>query len=79
LFDHKKLQNKEIAKKYNVANSNITYYCQKVNFFIKKNKKILDMFTELYELLKESINDHDREISSRGRMVTSTENIYDED
>ena len=78
-YDHKKLQNKEIAKKYNVANSNVTYYCQKVNQFIKKNKKILDMFTELYELLKESINDHDRETSSRGRMVTSTENIYDED
>jgi DNA-directed RNA polymerase specialized sigma subunit len=78
-YDHKKLQNKEIAKKYNVANSNVTYYCQKVNQFIKKNKKILDMFTELYELLKESINDHDRDTSSRGRMVTSTENIYDED
>ena len=61
LFDHKKLQNKDIAKKYNVANSNITYYCQKVNFFIKKNKKILDMFSELYELVKESINEKDRE------------------
>ena len=77
-YDHKKLQNKEIAKKYNVANSNVTYYCQKVNQFIKKNKKILDMFTELYELLKESINDKDRESTSMGRMVTNTE-IYNED
>ena len=61
IFDHKKLMNKEIAKKYNVANSNITYYCHKVNSFIKKNKKILNMFSELYELLKESINDKDKE------------------
>ncbi len=78
LFGHKKLQNKEIAKKYNVANSNITYYCQKVNFFIKKNKKILDMFSELYELVKESINDKDREDELIGKMV-KYENIHDED
>ena len=78
LFDHKKLQNKEIAKKYNVANSNITYYCQKVNFFIKKNKKILDMFSELYELVKESINEKDREDEVIGKMV-KYENISEED
>ena len=78
LFGHKKLQNKEIAKKYNVANSNITYYCQKVNFFIKKNKKILDMFSELYELVKESINDKDHEDEIIGKMV-KYENISEED
>lgn len=78
LFDHKKLQNKEIAKKYNVANSNITYYCQKVNFFIKKNKKILDMFSELYELVKESINEKDHEDEIMGRMVKN-KNIYNEE
>ena len=78
LFGHKKLQNKEIAKKYNVANSNITYYCQKVNFFIKKNKKILDMFSELYELVKESINEKDREDEVMGKMV-KYENISEED
>lgn len=78
LFGHKKLQNKEIAKKYNVANSNITYYCQKVNFFIKKNKKILDMFSELYDLLKESINEKDREDEVMGKMV-KYENISEED
>jgi len=78
LFGHKKLQNKEIAKKYNVANSNITYYCQKVNFFIKKNKKILDMFSELYELVKESINDKDHEDELIGKMA-KYENISEED
>ena len=76
LFGYKKLQNKEIAKKYNVANSNITYYCQKVNFFIKKNKKILDMFSELYELVKESINEKDREEELTGKII-KYENTYE--
>ena len=76
LFGYKKLQNKEIAKKYNVANSNITYYCQKVNFFIKKNKKILDMFSELYELVKESINEKDREDELTGKII-KYENKYE--
>lgn len=76
LFGYKKLQNKEIAKKYNVANSNITYYCQKVNFFIKKNKKILDMFSELYELVKESINEKDREDELTGKII-KYENTYE--
>lgn len=78
IFDHKKLMNKEIAKKYNVANSNITYYCQKVNFFIKKNKKILDMFSELYDLVKESINEKDREEEMTGKMI-KYENISDDE
>lgn len=69
LRDHKKLQNKEIAKKYNVANSNITYYYQKVNFFIQKNKKLLDIFKELYELVKESINEKDREDVMTNKII----------
>ena len=79
MYNHKKLQNKELAQKYNVASSNVTYYCQKVNFFIKKNKKILDMFKELYELVKESINQKDNGDEAIGKMVTTTENIYDEE
>lgn len=79
LKDYKKLQNKEIAKKYNVANSNITYYCQKVNMFIKKNKKLNDMFKELYELLKESLNEKDSDEDIMNNIVTHTENIYSED
>ena len=79
VFDHKKLMNKEIAKKYNVANSNITYYCQKVNNFIRKNKKILDLFSELYEILKESINEKDREDEITGRAVKHQESgMFDE-
>lgn len=78
IFDHKKLMNKEIAKKYNVANSNITYYCQKVNFFIKKNKKILDMFSELYELVKESINEKDHEDEQYSKVI-KIENISNDE
>jgi len=79
VYDHKKLMNKDIAKKYNVANSNITYYCQKVNNFIRKNKKILGLFNELYELLKESINEKDREDEMTGRIVKHQESgMFDE-
>lgn len=61
LRGHKKMKNKEIAEKYNVANSNITYYCFKINSFIKKNKKILGLFSDAYELMKECLNEADRE------------------
>ena len=55
------MKNKEIAEKYGVVNSNITYYCFKINSFIKQNKKILDLFSEAYELMKECLNEADRE------------------
>ena len=69
---------KEIAKKYNVANSNITYYCQKVNNFIRKDKKMNALFVELYELIKESINDKDRDDEMTGKMVTYNDTNIDE-
>ena len=78
IYGHKKLMNKEIAKKYNVANSNITYYCQKVNNFIRKDKKMNALFVELYELIKESINDKDREDEMTGKMVTYNDTNIDE-
>lgn len=61
LHGYKKMKNKEIADKYNVSNSNITYYCFKVNSFIKKNKKILSLFSDAYELMKECLNEADQE------------------
>lgn len=63
LNGHKKMKNKEIAEKYNVTSSNITYYCFKINSFIKKNKKILSLFSEAYELMKECLNEADREMN----------------
>ena len=76
LRGRKKMKNKEIAKKYNVANSNVTYYCFKVNSYIKKH--LMKQFSDVYELMKECLNDEDREASAAGRVVKNTENIYSE-
>lgn len=62
LNDFEKLKNKEIAKQYNVSNSLITYYCTKVNQFIQNDKKIFSMLKDVYELLKECLNEEDRKI-----------------
>ena len=75
---HKQLSNKELAKRYNVAGSNISYYCYKVNAFILKNKEILNKFKEIKELMNECINEIDRENDMRGKMVQNENNI-DED
>ena len=72
------MKNKEIAEKYNVANSNITYYCFKINSFIKKNKKILGLFSDAYELMKECLNEADRE-SNDIQAVKHQESIELED
>ena len=61
LNGYEKMKNKDIAKKYGVVNSNITYYCYKINNFIMKNKDILNMFKEVYELMKECLNEEDNE------------------
>lgn len=58
--DHEKLKNKELAKKYDVSNSLITYYCMKVNTFLQKDKKVFAMLKDVYELMKECLNEEDR-------------------
>ena len=58
--DYEKLKNKELAKKYNVSNSLITYYCMKVNTFLQKDKKVFAMLKDVYELMKECLNEEDR-------------------
>lgn len=66
LNGHKKLKNKELAEKYNVVNSNISYYCYKINSYIMKNKTLLNAFKEIYDLMKECANEIDRETISEG-------------
>lgn len=79
VFGFKKLKNKEIAEKYKIVNSNVTYYCQKVNFFIKKNKKLKEIFSELYDLMKESLNEKDREDDIMGKVIEHKEkNMFDD-
>lgn len=61
LRGHKKLKNKEIADKYKVNPSNITYYASKVRRFISTSKKLRDKLEDCMELMKECQNDIDRE------------------
>lgn len=50
---HEKLKNKEIAAKYKISNSNVTYYCMKVIQFINKNEKVREICREMLDLLTE--------------------------
>ena len=69
LNGHEKMKNKEIATKYGVVVSNITYYCYKINNFITKNKEIMNMLKEVYELMKECLNDQDNEDDITNNVV----------
>ena len=55
----KELKNKELADKYGVSNSSITYYCFKVNNYLQKDKEIFNMLQEVYELMKECLAEED--------------------
>ena len=61
LNDHKQMKNKDLAAKYGLSTSNVTYYLFKVNSFIKKDKRMFQMFTDVYELMKECLNDRDHD------------------
>lgn len=81
--NHKRMQNKELAKKYNVSNSSITYYCVKVNSFIKKDKELFRMIQDVYELMKEcraeeeqKTNFYDSDPVHISNKVMSYENNY---
>lgn len=58
--DYEKLKNKELAQKYDVSNSSITYYCMKVNTFLQKNQKVHGMLVNVYDLMKECLNEQER-------------------
>ena len=55
----KELKNKELADKYGVSNSSITYYCFKVNNYLQKDKEMFNMLQEVYELMKECLAEED--------------------
>lgn len=81
LNGHEKMKNKEIATKYGVVVSNITYYCYKINNFITKNKEIMNMLKEVYELMKECLNDQDNEDDITNNVVQNVseeKETYDE-
>ena len=55
-----KLQNKELATKYNCGASKITYYCSRVLNYIKNNRKIKSIFSEINELMHECMSERDQ-------------------
>ena len=71
-----KLENKELAKKYNVVPSNITYYLSKVNNYIRKDKNVYKAMLDIYELMKECLHDQDE---NDDYDVVYTNNINDSD
>ena len=74
---YKQLENKELAKKYGVVPSNITYYLTKVNMYIRKDKELYKMMTDIYELMKECLNDLDREGDDYDMIYTSVNTDID--
>ena len=59
LNGHKKLKNKELAAKYKISNSSITYYCFKVRQYISSHKSIINKCKELYTLMNENYAEED--------------------
>lgn len=60
----KKMKNKELAEKYGVKPSNITYYLYIVNNYILKTPSLREKFSDLKELIGEShtISDNSRHV-----------------
>lgn len=61
LNGHEKLKGKELAKKYGIVPSNVNYYNFKVNSYIQKNPKIMNLLAQLHELTRESLASKDNE------------------
>lgn len=56
LNGRERMQNKELAKKYDMIPSRVTYYLFTVNNYIQNNKKLKDLFGDLRELMAESVH-----------------------
>jgi DNA-directed RNA polymerase specialized sigma subunit len=80
LNGYEKMKNKEIAKKYKVVPSNISYYLNKVNNFIRTDKKLYSMISDVYELMRECLHDRDEESDEMIPVVESHQSsMFDED
>lgn len=56
---HEKMKKKDIAAKYGLVPSNISYYLYRVNTFIKTNKKMMEIMNDILELMTECKHDED--------------------
>lgn len=59
LNGYEKMKKKEIADKYGVAQSSISYYLYKVNDYIQTDKKLKALITDIFELMAECKHDED--------------------
>ena len=59
LNGYKKIKNKDLAEKYNVCNSLITYYCCKINKFIVTDKKAKAIAKRALEIMQECRSDEE--------------------
>ena len=75
LNGHKKVSNKDLAKKYKCAPSQITYFCNKVVNFILTNKQVKNLLTNVYELMKECQNDIERNTHEGPYYINTKQNI----
>lgn len=68
LNGREKLKNKEIAERIGCQPSNVTYYINTVNNFIKNNPRVMKKFAEIYELMKECLHEreHDDDLIEEG-------------
>ena len=65
---------RELSKKYNCGPSKITYYCGRVLEFIKKNKKIRDIFSEINDLMHECLKEYDDNNNNEPHYIKIKEN-----
>jgi RNA polymerase sigma factor (sigma-70 family) len=56
-----KMKKKELAQKYGIVPSNVSYYLYKVNSYINSDKKILGMMEDIRDLMAECKHDKDME------------------
>lgn len=59
LNGYDKMKKKEIADKYGIAQSSISYYLYKVNDYIQTDKKLKALITDIFELMAECKHDED--------------------
>lgn len=76
-FGHEKEKKQDIAKKYNVSKSNITYYIFKVKEFLTKDPKASKLIGELNELMHECRHDWDQEENDDIYVVDNLKNNND--
>lgn len=57
---YKKMKNKDIAEKYGISKSNVSYYCYKVENFINTSKNVKKLFKEILDLYNESMIEADK-------------------